>query len=77
MFPLRRTPPWGAPPWKLLIEITNLSVVPDSPLSSTWTVNMQDAPLFLQVPPKSALVPLTVKNVNEVAFSLIPAPGLV
>jgi hypothetical protein len=61
----------------LLIEITNLSVVPDVPLSSTWTLNVQITPLFLQVPLKSPLLPLTVKVENDVAFRWIPAPGLV
>jgi hypothetical protein len=75
MLPLRSVPPSNAPP---LMEIRKTSVVPASPLSSTYTVNVQAADeLFsLQVPLKVAVFPLTVNDVNDVAFSLIPAPGL-
>jgi len=54
MLPLRSMPPSVGPPET---EIVNVSVVPGSPLSITFTVKVQDAPLTVHVPLKVAVVP--------------------
>src|SRR2546426_2886630 len=74
MSPPRSGPPSGG--CSALIEMVNESPVPDASSSFTFTVNVQGAPLLVQVPPKVAISPVIVNKSNVTLCTFAPLAWL-